>query len=110
MVISALLPEFDDAFGGGLAAEAAEHLGVDDPDAGAGQHGDGKLRHHRHVEGDPIAGNQATEVAEQRGDLVHPPIELLIGDVLYWLVFEFRNEMDRGLVPVLRKMAVDAIV
>ena len=35
--------------------EAAEHHGVNGADAGAGQHGDDRLRHHRHVDDHPVA-------------------------------------------------------
>ena len=38
-----------------LGAESAEHDAVHRPDAGAGQHGDGQLRDHRHVDGDAVA-------------------------------------------------------
>jgi hypothetical protein len=37
------------------AREAAEDDGVDGADAGAGQHGDGQFRDHRHVDGNPVA-------------------------------------------------------
>jgi hypothetical protein len=80
------------------------------PDAGAGQHGDGKLRHHRHVERDPVADRQAAKVAQQRRNLVHPPIELLVGNVLYRLIFELWNQMYCSFIPIPIKMSVNAIV
>ena len=40
----------------GFAAEAAEDHRVDHAQAGAGQHGDRKLRDHGHVDGDAVAG------------------------------------------------------
>ena len=42
-----------------LRGEAAEHDRVDRADAGAGQHGDGGLGDHRHVEDDPVALSDA---------------------------------------------------
>ena len=47
-----------DAVPAGRPAEPAEHLGVDHPEPGAGQHHHGKLRHHRHVQRDPVAGRR----------------------------------------------------
>ena len=38
-----------------LGGEAAEDDGVRRADAGAGQHGDGQLGHHAHVDGDAVA-------------------------------------------------------
>jgi hypothetical protein len=38
-----------------VRGKAAEDDGVDRPDSGAGEHGDGRFRHHRHVDDDPIA-------------------------------------------------------
>ena len=96
--------------GAGLAAEAAEYLRVDDPEPRAGEHGDRQLRHHRHVQRDAVAGLQPAEVAQQSGELVDPDVQFLVGDVLDRLVLRFRHEMDRGLVPVLRQMPIDAVV
>ena len=44
-----------DAAGQAHAREAAEHHRVDGADARAGQHGESRLRNHRHVDDDPIA-------------------------------------------------------
>ncbi len=44
-----------DARGKLRRGEAAEHHRVDGADAGAGQHGDHRFRHHRHVDDDPVA-------------------------------------------------------
>src|SRR5207302_5660506 len=96
--------------GTGLAAEAAEYLRVDDSEPRAGEHGNRQLRHHRHVQRDAVASLQPAEVAQQSGELVDPDVQFLVGDVLDRLVFRFRYEMDRGLVPVLRQMPIDAVV
>ena len=53
-----------------LGGEAAEHHRMDRPDAGAGEHGDDRLRDHRHVDQHPVAGDDAEIVengAERRG-------------------------------------------
>ncbi len=109
-MINTRLCEVDDAVGAGLAAEPAEHLAVNDPEPGAGEHRDRQFGDHRHVQGRAVARLQPAEIFEQRGEFVHPNIELLIGNVLDRLVFQFRDEMDGGLVLVLRQVAVDAVV
>ena len=47
-------------------------------DAGAGQHGDGQLRRHAHVNGDAVAFLDA-ERLEDVGELLNFAMELLIG-------------------------------
>jgi hypothetical protein len=44
-------------------AEPTEHLGVDHSESGTGEHRDGQLRHHRHMERHAITGLDATEVS-----------------------------------------------
>src|SRR5216683_3521302 len=100
----------DDPVGAGLAAEAAEHLRMDDAEPGASQHGDRQLCHHRHVKGRSITRLQPAEISQQGSEFIDPDIQLLIGDVLYRLVFQFGDEMDGGLVLALRQMAIDAVV
>ena len=62
MVIRTRLPESAMRSPQAVAGEPAEHLGVDHPEPGAGQHGDRQLRDHGHVQGDPVAGLSAAEV------------------------------------------------
>jgi hypothetical protein len=50
--------------------EAAEDDRVDGPEAGAGEHRDDGLRHHRHVDEDAIALLD-TEVAQPAGEAGH---------------------------------------
>ena len=69
-----------DPVAAGVAAEPAEHLGVDHPEPGAGEHRHGQFGDHRQVEGNPVTGPEAAEVAQQRGEFVHPAVQLLIGD------------------------------
>ena len=94
----------------GFAGEAAEHDGVNDAEASAGQHGDGQLRNHGHVDGDAIALLQSGKFAQHGGDFIHAAIEFLIGDDDVVLVFGLGNEDERGLVLVFGEMAVDAVV
>jgi hypothetical protein len=49
-----------------LRGEAAEHDRVDGAEARAGEHGDGGLRHHRHVDHDAVALADA-EIAQHAG-------------------------------------------
>ena len=94
----------------GVAAEAAEDLGVDDAETGAGQHGDRQFRDHRHVQGDPVAGLEPGEVAQQRGELVHPVVQLTVGEGERLLRLRFPHEDQRGLVRVPLQMAVHAVI
>jgi len=93
-----------------FAAEAAEDDGVDDAEAGAGEHGDGQLGDHGHVDGDAVAGFEFGEIAEHGGNFVHTFVELLIGDHYGWFVFRFGDENQSGFVLVFGEMAVNAIV
>jgi hypothetical protein len=52
----------DDPVGAGGAAETAEHLGVDDAQSGAGQHGDGQFGNHGHMQGDAVAAFQSGKI------------------------------------------------
>ena len=52
-----------DAVGNGGGAESAEDHGVHGADAGAGEHGDGQLGNHGHIDRDAIAGLHAEEYA-----------------------------------------------
>ncbi len=76
----------------------------------AGEHRDRQLRNHRHVNRDAVAGLQPAEVAQHRRDLVHPRVQLLVGDRAERLVLRFGHEDERRLVLVLRQMPVDAVV
>ena len=48
--------------------EAAEHHGMHGAEAGAGEHGDRRLRHHRHVDHHPVARADA-ERGQGAGEL-----------------------------------------
>jgi hypothetical protein len=62
------------------------------------------------VDGDAVAGFELREITEHSSNFVHAFVELLIRDDYGWLVFRFRDENQRGFVPVFGKMAVDAVV
>src|SRR5438552_2546774 len=94
----------------GFAAEAAEDDGMNNAEAGAGEHGDGKLGNHRHVNGDAVAGFEAAEIAEHGGGFVYANVKLAIGEDLRGFVFGFRDEDEGGFVFVLGEMAIDAVV
>ena len=94
----------------GFAAEPAEDDGVHDPEPRAGQHGDGQLRNHGHVDGDAIAGFQSGKIAEHRGNFVHALVELLVGDDGGGFAFRLGDEDQRGFVLVFSEMAVNAVV
>ena len=94
----------------GGAAEAAEHLRVNDAEPGAGQHGDGQLGHHRHVQGHPVAGLQADGVTQHRRELVHLSLQFRIADRNVVVGLQFRYEDDRGLVRAGLCVPVHAVV
>jgi len=75
-----------EAFG----AEAGEDHAVDDAELGAGEHGNGKLRYHGHVDAYPVTGLQA-EALEAIGELVDLFIEVAVGDLLGRLVGRLRD-------------------
>ena len=58
--------------------EAAEHHRMDGADAGAGQHGDHRLRHRRHVDQHPVALVHAVP-AQHAGEGRHLAFQLVIG-------------------------------
>ena len=61
------------------ACEAAEHHGMDRADARAGEHGDDRLRHHRHIEDDAVALGHA-DVAQHGGEHLRLGQQAVIGD------------------------------
>jgi len=100
----------DNPVGARPAAEAAEHLRMDNAEPGASQHRNRQFRHHRHVQSRAITGLQAAEIPQQGSEFTHSNIQLLIGDMLCRLALQFRYKMDGGLVLVLRQMPIDAVV
>ena len=97
-----------DAAGERIRREAAEHHGMDGADARAGEHGVGRLRDHRHVDGDAVALLDVA-VAQHVGEAADLVVQLLIGDVLGILrIVAFPD--DRGLIAAAVQMAVDAVV
>jgi hypothetical protein len=68
-----------DAVGDGLGAEPAEDDGVDRPDAGAREHGDGGLGHHGQVEDDAVALLDAVAL-EDVGEAANLAVQLGEGE------------------------------
>jgi len=61
------------------AAEAAEDDAVGGTDAGADEHGDGQFGHHRHVQGDAVAGLDALAL-EHVGELANLAMQILVAE------------------------------
>ena len=91
-------------------AEPPEHLGVDDAQAGARQHRDGQLGNHRQVEGHAVADLDPGDALQERGELVDPPVELLVGDRLGLFRLRLGHPDERRLVAARGQVAVDAVV
>ena len=68
-----------DAVAQRLGREPAEDDGVRRADARAGEHGDGQLGDHRHVDGDPVAGLDA-QLEQGVGGLRDLALEVGVGD------------------------------
>gem|GEM_PF-4022129 len=68
-----------DAVGQGPAGEAPEDHGVHRPDAGAGEHGDGRLGDHGEVDGDPVALPHP-QALKDVGELLHLTPEVMVGE------------------------------
>ena len=94
----------------GVAAETAEDLRVNDAEPGAGEHRDGKLGDHRHVQGHTIARLQPGEVPQDRGELVHLAVQLAVADHDVLVRLELGHPDDRGLVGARLGVPVDAVV
>ena len=88
--------------------EAAEHHGVNGPDARAGQHGKGRFRDHRQIDGDAVAALDAQRL-EHIGEDIHLAVKLAIGDVARRLGGIVGLPDDGNLVLALLQVAVDAI-
>ena len=81
---------------------------MDRADARAGEHGVGRLRNHRQVDGDAIALLDIA-VAQHVGHAADLIVQLAIGDLLRVLgVVAFPDDGD--LVAALGEMAVDAVI
>ena len=71
-----------DAGGELLGGEAAEHHRVDGADARAGEHGEHRLRHHRHIDDDAVALLDA-EVAQDGAEQLHLGQHAAVGEGLH---------------------------
>ena len=96
-----------DAAGERVRREAAEHHGMHRADARAGEHGVGRLRDHRHIDGDAVAFLDVA-VAQHIGEAADLIVQFLVGDFLGFLgVVAFPD--DGGLVAARVQMPVDAV-
>ncbi|MNP22144.1 hypothetical protein D3C76_1148030 [compost metagenome] len=97
----------DDAAGQGLRREAAEDDAVHGTDPGTGQHGDGRLRHHGHVEADHVAAPDPLRL-EHIGKLAHLAMQLAIGQ--FAILGRVVPLPDDGyLVAAFSQMAIQAV-
>src|SRR5256712_11357411 len=62
------------------------------------------------MERHPVTLLEPTEVAEQCGELIDALVKLLVRDGLRTLVLRLGDPDERGLVPVLRQVAIDAVI
>ena len=97
-----------DAAGERIRAEAAEDDRMHGADAGAGQHGIGRFRDHRQVDGDAVALLDAV-LLQNIGEAADMLMEFVVGDLLVVIgIVAFPD--DGHLVAALLQMPVDAIV
>jgi hypothetical protein len=98
----------DDTAGQRIGREAAEHHRVHRADAGARQHGVGRFRDHRHVDGHPVAFLDAAGLQDV-GEAAHLFVQLAIGDLpVVRRVVALPDDGD--LVGARLEVAVDAVV
>ena len=62
------------------------------------------------MNGHAVTRFETAKVLQQGSNLIHPDVQLLIGDNLMRFVFRFRDVDDRSLIFVLLEMPVDAVV
>ena len=98
-----------DAVAQAMGREAGENDAVGRADAGAGQHGDGQLRHHGQVQAHPVALFDA-HLLEHIGEAADFVVEHLIGVGAHVFVFLALPD-DGGLVAAaVGQMAVQAVI
>ena len=103
-----LRPGVVDAGGEFLRGEAAEDDRMHRADARAGEHGDRRFRHHRHIDDDAVALLDAV-VLQHRGERHHLVAQLAIGEALH-LALDGAVVDQRDLVGAAAlDMAVEAV-
>ena len=65
-----------------IAGKAAKYHRMNSPDAGAGQHGNHRLWHHRHVYNDPISASH-TALCQRPGKAGYPVQQFGVGNLLF---------------------------
>ena len=92
-----------------VRGETAEHHRVDGAQARAGEHGDHRLRDHRHVDDDAVPALDALP-PQRAGEAGHLVPQLAVGDLAH-LAGEGTVPDDRGLLAAaLLRMQVDRVV
>jgi hypothetical protein len=62
------------------------------------------------VEGDTIPALDASEIAEQRGELIDSDVELLVGNCQGGFVLQLGHPDQRRFVTIFRQVAINAVV
>ncbi|MNT17557.1 hypothetical protein D3C72_1527090 [compost metagenome] len=97
-----------DARGQRAAGETAEHHAMDGPDARAGQHREGGLGNHRHVDEHAVALAHA-QFDEAGGGALH--LRMQLGEAVAFFGAGFcRHEDQRRLVAPIGQVPVDGVV
>ncbi len=90
-----------------IRREAAEHHRMHGADAGAGQHGEHRLGDHRHVDGHPVALDDA-QLLQHVGEAADAIMKLAVGDLQIEVgLVAFPD--DRDLIAALLQMTVNAV-
>ena len=98
-----------DAGGELFRGEAAEHHRMDGADARAGQHGEHRLRDHRHVDDDAVALGDA-EVAQHRAEQLHLGEHAAVGEGLDGVGDRRIVDQRHLVVAPVGDVAVEAVV
>ena len=96
----------DDAVAQAVGGEASEHHRVNRPHPRTGEHRDGCLGHHAHVDDDAVAGLD-TEVGQRVRGAAHLPVELAVGELAHGARLVALPE-DGHLVAAGAQVAVEA--
>ena len=97
-----------DAVHQGVGGESAEDHGMRRADSGAGQHGNGQLRRHAHVDGDAVSLFHPKSL-QHVGELLHLAMQLLIGEGADFAGFALPNDGSFIFASSLH-VAIEAVV
>ena len=99
-----------DPLAAGFPTESPIDFRMDHPQSGTGQHGNGKLGGHRHMQCDSIPRLQPGKVSEKCRQLIDPHIEFLKSEGHMGLILGLRHKNKGRLVFVLLEVSIDAVV